>query len=297
MPERWANASFLFNLSLSALLALALIGGLAFALRAAGRAMALSEMKSDFVSNVSHELRTPLASIRVFAELLRLGRVTAPEKVREYGGTIEAEIRRLTALINNILDFARIESGRKTYQFASADLGCLVEGVLHGFEMRLSSIGFQVRYTSPDSPLPPVEMDADAITQALLNLLDNAVKYSGASREIAVRLAREGDEAVLSVTDRGIGIAREEQPRIFERFHRVSTGLVHDVKGSGLGLSIVHHIMQAHHGQVTVESEPGRGSTFALRMPFVRRGGALAGASEAGLPRPGAGAAVTGDPA
>ena len=297
MPERWANASFLFNLSLSALLALALIGGLAFALRAAGRAMALSEMKSDFVSNVSHELRTPLASIRVFAELLRLGRVTSPEKVREYGGTIEAEIRRLTALINNILDFARIESGRKTYQFASADLGCLVEGVLHGFEMRLSSIGFRVRYTPPDSPLPPVEMDADAITQALLNLLDNAVKYSGDSKEIAVRLAREEDQAVISVTDRGIGIAREEQPRVFERFHRVSTGLIHDVKGSGLGLSIVRHIMQAHHGQVTVESEPGRGSTFALRMPFVRRGGSLVGASEAGLPRPGAGAAVTGDPA
>jgi signal transduction histidine kinase len=270
MPERLARSGFAFNLTLSALLALVLMGGISFALSGADRAIKLSEMKSDFVSNVSHELRTPLASIRVFAELLRLGRVRQPEKVQEYGEYIEVESRRLSGLINNILDFARIESGRKTYRFAPGDLKEVVATVLKSFGIRLSSAGFRVAYEGPREPLPPVEMDSEAIAQALHNLLDNAVKYSGDSREIAVRLDREGETAVISVRDRGIGIAPEEQRKIFDRFHRVSTGLVHDVKGSGLGLSIVHHIVQAHRGRVTVESEPGGGSVFSLRLPLVR---------------------------
>ena len=268
MPEQLAGASFAFNITLSILLALALLGGIAFAFRAADRAIKLSTMKADFVSNVSHELRTPLASIRVFAELLRLGRVRSPEKIQEYGEYIEAESRRLTRLINNILDFARIESGRKTYDFAPSDLGEVVGGVLKSFEIRLGPEGFTIRFEAPPSPLPPVEMDPEAISQAVHNLLDNAVKYSGESREIAVRLSREGDWAKIAVEDHGVGIERDEQRKVFERFHRVGTGLVHDVKGSGLGLSIVHHIIQAHRGEVTVQSEPGRGSTFAIRLPL-----------------------------
>jgi two-component system phosphate regulon sensor histidine kinase PhoR len=120
--------------------------------------------------------------------------------------------------------------------------------------------------------LPPVEMDSDAVGQALHNLLDNAVKYSGDSRDIAVRLDRDGEFAIVTVRDRGIGIVPGEQRKIFERFHRVSTGLVHDVKGSGLGLSIVHHIAQAHRGRVSVQSEPGNGSEFLVYLPFRREG-------------------------
>ena len=270
MPEQMASASFAFNVTLSIFLALALLGGVAFAFRAADRAMKLSEMKSDFVSNVSHELRTPLASIRVFAEFLRLGRVRSPEKVQEYGEYIEAESRRLSGLINNILDFARIESGRKTYDFTRADLGEVVSSVLKSFEIRLAPGGFRITFQGPGSPLPLVEMDPDAVSQAVHNLLDNAVKYSGDSKEVAVRLEREDDSAVISVEDHGVGIAREEQRKIFERFHRVSTGLVHDVKGSGLGLSIVHHIVQAHQGRITVESEPGKGSKFSIHLPLQR---------------------------
>jgi signal transduction histidine kinase len=280
-PEQWARANFAFNITLSALLALALMGGIALALRAADRAVRLSEMKSDFVSNVSHELRTPLASIRVFAELLRLGRVETPVKVREYGDYIETESRRLSRLIENILDFARIESGRKTYRFETTDLREVVAATLKSFEVHLKHGGFRIACEVPAGPLPPIAVDADAIGQALHNLLDNAIKYSGECREITVRLRREGEELVIAVEDRGIGIPKDEQRRIFDRFHRVGTGLVHEVKGSGLGLAIVDHIVRVHGGRIAVESEPGRGSTFSIRLP-LRPGAAMAGGQQTG---------------
>ncbi|HEU4401385.1 MAG TPA: ATP-binding protein [Candidatus Polarisedimenticolia bacterium] len=267
-PEHWARASFAFNVTLSALLAAALMGGIAMALRAADRAMRLSEMKSDFVSNVSHELRTPLASIRVFAELLRLGRVQRPEKIQEYGEFIEAESRRLSRLIDNILDFSHIESGGRLYNFQPADAAEVVAATLRTFEVHLKARGYRITFEAPERPLPPVAIDADAIGQAVHNLLDNAVKYSGDSKEIVVRLERRGDDLVISVRDHGIGIPRDEHRKIFERFHRVGTGLVHEVKGSGLGLAIVRHIVEAHRGMIRVESEPGRGSTFSIHLPL-----------------------------
>ena len=294
-PERWARANFAFNIPLSALLAIALMGGVALALRAAGKAVKLSEMKSDFVSNVSHELRTPLASIRVFAELLRLGRVETPDKVREYGDYIETESRRLSRLIENILDFSRIESGRKTYRFVSADLREVVSATLKSFEVHLKHGGFRIAFEAPPGPLPSIAVDADAIGQALHNLLDNAVKYSGQAREITVRLGQEGEDLVVAVQDHGIGVPKDEQRKIFDRFHRVSTGLVHEVKGSGLGLSIVAHIVRVHGGRITVESEPGRGSTFSIRLPLRPRPAETApetAASPSPAPAPGFGSEV-----
>jgi two-component system phosphate regulon sensor histidine kinase PhoR len=231
--------------------------------------MRLSQMKSDFVSNVSHELRTPLASIRVFGELLRLGKVESPEKVRAYGDFIETESRRLTQLINNILDLARIESGRKSYELASADLEEVVRDTLRTFRPSLEQAGFRLAWNPPAAPLPAVRLDASAIGQSLANLLDNAAKYSGEARDIEVGLARDGDFAVVEVADHGIGIARDEQAKIFDRFHRVATGLVHDVKGSGLGLAIVRHIAAAHGGTIEVDSRPGEGSRFRLRLPLA----------------------------
>jgi signal transduction histidine kinase len=269
-----ARRNFLLNLGLSAALAVALLGGLALALRMASREMKLSQMKSDFVSNVSHELRTPLASIRVFGELLRLGRVESTDKVREYGDYIETESRRLTQLINNLLDFASIESGRKQYRFEAADVRELVCETLKTFEVRLRQHGFRVAVDADPGPLPPVRLDPGAIAQSLSNLLDNAVKYSNRTedKEIRVGLRREGDSIVISVQDHGVGIPRDEQKKIFDRFHRVGTGLVHDVKGSGLGLSIVQHIVEAHHGRVTVESRVGEGSTFSIHLPIEPAG-------------------------
>ncbi|HSO76659.1 MAG TPA: HAMP domain-containing sensor histidine kinase [Blastocatellia bacterium] len=264
----WARRNFIINLWLWGLMTLFLIGGIAMTLRTASRAVKLSRMKSDFVSNVSHELRTPLASIRVFGEFFKLGRVRDEAKAREYGEYIESESRRLTQIINNILDFSRIESGQKSYQFLPADISEVVADTLKMFEVTLKQQDFEIDFEAPDESLPMLEIDADAITQALLNLLDNAVKYSGPSKSIKVRLAREEGWVVISVADRGVGIPRDEHDRIFERFHRVGTGLVHDVKGSGLGLAIVKHVVEAHGGCVAVQSEPGRGSTFTVRLPI-----------------------------
>ncbi len=288
-PADWARRSFAMNLALSLLLTTVVAGGVLFALRAATRAMRLSQMKSDFVSNVSHELRTPLASIRVFGELLRLGKVETPEKVRAYGEYIETESRRLTQLINNILDLARIESGRKSYELAPGDLEAVVRETLRTFRPSLEQAGFRLDWNPPSSPLPAVRLDASAIAQSLANLLDNAAKYSGAAREIEVGLERADGCAVVTVADHGIGIAKDEQAKIFDRFHRVSTGLVHDVKGSGLGLAIVRHIAEAHGGRIEVDSRPGEGSRFRLVLPLAPE--ALAAADAAARAGPASGAA------
>ena len=283
-PAQLARANFWFNVILSGVLAMVLLGGIVLALRMASREMKLSEMKSDFVSNVSHELRTPLASIRVFGEFMRLGRVKEQDKVLEYGEYIETESRRLTQLIDNILDFSKIESGRKVYQFEVGDLGEVVSDALETFEIRLRHKGFEVDFQKPLAPLPVVRMDPGAIGQAVCNLLDNAVKYSNGTHTIGVAVKKVDEEIVVSVSDHGIGISPDEQERIFDRFHRVSTGLVHDVKGSGLGLSIVQHVVQAHKGRITLDSELGEGSTFSIHIPFHRDAGSTAKeADEGGL--------------
>jgi signal transduction histidine kinase len=266
-PEHWARNNFAVNVTLSTALAVVLLGGIVFTVRTAVREMRLSAMKNEFVSNVSHELRTPLASIRVFAELMRRGRVSDPAKVEEYGTHIEIESRRLSQLINNILDFSRIESGEKVYSFELSDIEEVLERTLATFTVRLRDRHLELDYDSTDEPVPRLYLDVNAMDRAIANLLDNAVKYSTRNDAITVRLDRVDDEVVITVADRGIGIPPDEQERVFDRFHRVGTNLVHDVKGSGLGLSLVRHIVRAHGGRVTLDSEVGTGSTFAIHLP------------------------------
>ena len=265
-PAEWARANLRFNLILSIVISAVLLGGVVLAARAANRSIRLSRMKSDFVSNVSHELRTPIASIRVFAELLRAGRVQSPEKVREYGERIEAESTRLARLVDKVLDFSRIESGRKIYHFEPIDLGELVQERVDRFRQRPEVSGFRIEM-EPIPALPPIPLDADAIGLAIDNLLENAVKYSEESRDVIVQIQKEADQTGVRVIDHGRGIARAEQERIFDRFHRVNQGAVHDVKGTGLGLSIVEHVVRAHGGTVSVESRLGKGSVFTFWLP------------------------------
>lgn len=267
-PEELANYSFRIQMLWTVIVALVLLGAMLLMVRTAAREMKLSQMKSDFVSNVSHELRTPLSSIRVFGEYLKLGRVREHEKIREYGDYIETESRRLTQLINNILDFSKIESMEKKYRFAKSDLSDVVRQTVAAFETPLKKDGVEISLHLPAAGGPEVLIDRDAIAQVLMNLLDNAVKYSPVRNVIHVSLQMSDREAAISVKDSGIGIPPAEQSKIFEKFYRVSSGLVHDVKGSGLGLAIVAHVVRAHGGTVEVASKSGEGSTFTIHLPI-----------------------------
>jgi signal transduction histidine kinase len=233
------------------------------------REMHLSHLKSDFVANVSHELKTPLALIRLFAETLELGRVPSEEKARQYYRVINKESQRLTQLINNILDFSRIEAGRKEYRFAPTDVGRIVSEVVDAYRFQIEQQGFALDVRIADD-LPEVEADKEALGQALLNLVNNAIKYSRDDKYLGLDVRREGNRVLVSVADRGIGVAKSEQRKIFEKFYRAEDSLVHETKGSGLGLPLVRHIMEAHGGQVEVESVPGKGSTFTLVLPVAK---------------------------
>jgi signal transduction histidine kinase len=227
----------------------------------------LARLKSDFVSNVSHELRTPLALIRLYAETLELGRIKTPEKAGEYYRIVREESERLSALINNILDFSRIEAGRKEYDFCKTDIAELVGNTLDSYRYQIEQQGFAFEQ-SIDADIPPVHVDREAIARSLVNLINNALKYSADEKFLGVKLYRADGVLKLEVVDRGIGIARSEQSKIFEKFYRAGDPLVHNTKGSGLGLSLVSHIAHAHGGRVEVESAPGKGSKFTLFLPL-----------------------------
>ena len=277
LGETWMHRSLL----ILGILSLLIIGGLVLTKHMVSKEMALARLKSDFVSNVSHELRTPLALIRLYAETLELGRITTPEKKQEYYRIIRKESERLTALINNILDFSRIEAGHKEYEFRETDIADLVRNTLDSYRYQIEQQGFEFEETI-DSDLPAVRVDREAIARALVNLVNNALKYSANEKFLGVKLYRANGSVKLEVVDHGIGITRREQSKIFEKFYRTGDPLVHNTKGSGLGLSLVRHITQAHGGDIAVESTPGKGSRFILSLPLASTTQPLYGAASTG---------------
>ena len=264
LGQSWVHRSFL----ILGFLSLMIIGGLVLTKHIVSKEMALARLKSDFVSNVSHELRTPLALIRLYAETLELGRITTQDKKQLYYRIIRKESERLTALINNILDFSRIEAGRKEYEFRNTDIAELVRNTLESYRYQIEQQGFAFE-ENIDPNLPAVPVDREAIARALVNLVNNALKYSRDEKFLGVKLYREDSVVKLEVADHGIGITRRDQSKIFEKFYRAGDPLVHNTKGSGLGLSLVRHITQAHGGEIAVESTPGKGSRFILSLPLA----------------------------
>lgn len=264
LGETFVHRSFL----ILGFLSLMIIGGLVLTRHVVNKEMGLARLKSDFVSNVSHELRTPLALIRLYAETLELGRIGTKEKKQQYYRIIRKESERLTALINNILDFSRIEAGRKEYEFRKTDIAELVHNTLDSYRYQIEQQGFAFE-ESIDPNLPAVPVDREAIARALVNLVNNALKYSTDEKFLGVKLYRDNGVVKLEVADHGIGIERRDQSKIFEKFYRAGDPLVHNTKGSGLGLSLVRHITQAHGGDIAVESTPGRGSKFTLSLPLA----------------------------
>jgi signal transduction histidine kinase len=241
--------------------------GMFLVIRAAAREVRLAELKSNFVASVSHDLKTPLALIQLFAETLELGRVRTPDRAQEYFRIINMEARKLTRLIENILDFSRMEAGLRPYTRQPEDLGVIVDRVVEMMAPQFTQGRFSVQVRR-DDPLPTVMADVLAVERAVENLLTNALKYSGDSKQIEVAVMSVGQEVQVRISDRGIGIPRQELRRIFRKFYRVQQELGGGPQGTGLGLAIVEHTMRGHGGSVSVDSKPGVGSQFTLHFPI-----------------------------
>jgi signal transduction histidine kinase len=246
-----------------------LVFGLILTVRAVSRELELARMKSDFVSTISHEFKSPLTSIRQLAEMLHSGRVPSEERRREYYDVLLEQSERLSLLTENILNMARIEEGRKEFVFEKTDIGALLKEIVTSIQDRVRHEGFSIELELKKG-LSPIKADRVALAQAVTNLIDNAVKYSGESRRIIVRASEESAFLTIAVKDFGTGIKKEDLDRVFERFFRGGDELTRTVKGSGLGLTLVKEIVEAHDGAVYGESEPGKGSTFFIRLPRPR---------------------------
>jgi two-component system phosphate regulon sensor histidine kinase PhoR len=229
------------------------------------RSAELARMQSDFVAHVSHQLKTPLSLLSAATETLQMDRVRSPERFAEYLATIHAEAARLTLLVQRVLEFSRVQQ-RPNYEFERTDLGALVRETVNAFQHSLSNQHFSFRVIE-DGPAPIVMADPAALEQVLVNLLDNAVKYSDADKTITVRVSISRRQATVEIVDRGIGIAAEEQKHIFERFYRAAAS--RQRPGFGLGLPLVRELMFAHRGRVEVDSTPRMGSTFRVVLPDV----------------------------
>lgn len=255
------------NLILITILLLILLFAVVFVYRAVKKEVELAQLKADFVSNVSHELRTPLALISMFAETLELERVKNEDKKKEYYSIISQEANRLGRIVNSILNFAKMEAGKRKFTFEPKNINEVVDNIYQTYSYHLQNKGFKFEKDLSEN-LPEVSIDSEAISEALINLIDNAVKYSADKKEVFLKTGKTNESIFIEVSDKGIGIAPNEQKKIFDKFYRVSSGLIHNVKGTGIGLSLVKQIVEAHNGKIELKSNPGEGSSFRIFIPI-----------------------------
>jgi two-component system phosphate regulon sensor histidine kinase PhoR len=230
----------------------------------------LARLQSEFVSRVSHDLRTPLTSIRMFVETLQLGRASDPATTRECLDALGGETERLLAMVDRLLDWAKIESARRLYTARRAAVSTLVDRALAAFEPQRVQGQVAVTREVPEG-LPDVEVDPDAIVEALVNLLQNAYHYTPTQKEIGVRVRQQQDKVEIAVSDNGPGVAPEERGKIFERFYRGAAARALRVAGTGLGLAMVRAVIGAHGGSIRVEANPAGGSVFTVVLPIADR--------------------------
>ena len=262
-----AARDYLFGTLIVSLVATTILGSIA-TLAVLYREARLAKLQSDFVNKVSHDLRTPLTSIRLFVETLQMGRLRSqPDQEREALSIIGDEVTRLSALINRLLDWARMESGRRRYDLEPCDVAEVVDEALAALAPQLMHAPAEVVRELPPE-LPRVLADRAALGDALLNLLQNAHKYTGPEKRITVSARAAGGSLALTVVDNGPGISAPDQKRIFEKFYRGRDLLERTIEGSGLGLSMVQHIVKGHGGKVSVASQPGHGATFTITLPL-----------------------------
>jgi signal transduction histidine kinase len=246
-----------------------LIAGTYFIARAVRREMEVSRMQSDFVSAVSHEFRSPLTSIRQLSEILELGRVPSEDRRQVYYTTLVRETQRLQRLVEALLNFGRMEAGARAYRFEEIETAILVHRVAGEFEAQLAA-GRRIELSGPDATCA-INADPDALSVVLRNLIDNALKYSPEHAAIWVQWSMEHAQVAIRVRDEGLGITAAERRAIFRKFVRGSAAAAANVKGSGVGLAMVKHIIAAHHGEIRVDSAPGAGSTFTVVLPAMEQ--------------------------
>lgn len=255
------------NIILLIVMDIILLLGAWFVYKNVRKQIRLNQLKTDFISNVSHEIRTPLALINMYSETLEMGRIPTEEKKMEYYRVINTEANRLSRMVNKILNFSRIERGKREYHFTNTNLNAEIENIMANYQQHFDQNGFEIVMKLADQ-IPQIKLDKEAIAEAIINLIDNGMKYSADVKKIEVSTCLDGDFVRVDVKDFGIGIEKKDQPLVFDKFYRVTTGnLAHKAKGSGIGLSIVKHIMEAHHGKVELASDFGKGSCFSLLFP------------------------------
>ena len=255
-------------------LAATLAGGIVATFAYVRRSTSLARLQTEFVQRVSHDLRTPLTGIRLFVETLQTGRVSEPERVKECLDVIQAETRRLTNMVERLLGWARMEAGKRVFHKQRVPVTEVVGRALAAFEIerKLAEVrdpgALRIEQQVMDATLV-VDVDVDAIVEALLNLLQNAVRYTGDEKNIGIGAGQRDGHALITISDNGPGIAKHEQGKIFEKFHRAVDPADPNVVGAGLGLSIVHQIVRAHLGSVVVDSDLGHGARFTIVIPLV----------------------------
>jgi two-component system, OmpR family, phosphate regulon sensor histidine kinase PhoR len=248
-----------------------LIAGVWFLYSSVKKEIQLAQIKSEFISNVSHEIRTPLALISMYIETLEMGRVKTVEKVQEYYKIIGTETHRLSSMVDKILSFSKIESGKRIYKSEICNLNLITEQILETYHFHLNNKNFHLQF-SPEQPLPNISGDKEAIADAIINLIDNGIKYSRDIKKIDISTGIEKRKVYIEVKDYGRGIAKKDQKLVFDKFFRVTNqNLANEVKGTGLGLSIVQEIVKAHKGKITLTSKPDAGSTFRLYFPILHK--------------------------
>jgi signal transduction histidine kinase len=262
------NRRSLLLLAFALLFTFVLVGSY-FIARAVTRELEVARLQSDFVAAVSHEFRTPLASLCQLSEMLTDGRVPSETRRQEYYEGLRRASERLYRLVESLLDFGRMQAGVQEYRFELLETGPFLRGVAEEFAQEIRDRGYQVEITQQPH-LPAVKADRDALTRALWNLLDNAVKYSPQNKTVWAKATCENGRVAISVGDKGLGIAPHEQKKIFKKFVRAASAEAAGAKGTGLGLTMVAHIVAAHGGQMHVESEPGVGSTFTILLPSAK---------------------------
>jgi len=262
--EKNIFASFYFWTIIT--LIIILVFGTALIARIVAHEMEILKIKSDFVSSVSHEFKTPLTSMKALTERIEKGKVTQPAKLKQYISIISNDIDRLIRLVGNILNFSNIEEGKKVYKKEETNIIIWLKETINNYKQESIESGISIS-VDIENDLPAVFIDKDALTQAIFNLLDNAVKFSRENKQVGVTGLKNDSSIIIKIKDKGIGIENDEKDKVFEKFYRGSSAVKYYIKGTGLGLALVKSIVEAHNGYIEVKSEPGWSTVFTITLP------------------------------